>query len=1037
MEATQTTTTDTQTAPKIEKPQATMAATPKQSVYVADHDLVKTYPLAMSNDEINYDLHTTVRKKSAEDYFVNFLPLTALQTGFKMLTQGAMSPLVDAGMKAGEPLGKAAADYQDNTLSPALKFATLRPDVIYDSLTGTTPAEVTPAELEKTYKPWLDLWRESAVGQSATGVSDAFLVHAPAPIAAVPWFVAEFVPDQLLEFGTKPLNWVGAYGVEKFGPILINKALAAMPAPVREVLMKEFFVGEKALAADFETLGIKPNVKTSEVVNAYKNAAKVAHPDAGGSAEEFSAVSSAYRNIMGARGSVFDKLFDLFRGQTEKASQGSGNSIKALLEDKSKSGLFGNQRGSVLIPGPGDLVKIGKEVGKVIKITGQIATVNVAGRAVDVALDQVAPMPKTKDSAVNIENMTLTSLPAKQALEEATTMLGDELQNQQGEPLSHEEVIAKAREADIITKGVSREATLDFQASLLKTRQHLVALANDNELTPEFLDTLKVMSNLGTDIARNLESFKIQAFPEHTMVKMKIIKDLQKLGISSEEILKAAKGVDFKDEQSVAKFYRTFVKPKLPELLDEFVYMNILSSPATHITNAFSNVLQLAGLNPLTKLASGALDFVGTRLTGEDRSHYISEIPDFYKGALNAVPTAFKGALEAMKGKKILERPDVKHLPTLSKLVDVATLGLGKYVTRALEASDIFFRTMIEAGEVEAMSKALGHPPLPKEQVAIQKEAQKRANYYVFRMKPDAQNETGQGKFLSAVDQMTNAVYRLRAVPGFKWFIRFVQTPMNILKQGIEYSPAGIATIPGAKDKTEQAGKAVLGSFVFAGASWLAANNLTTWSAPTSAQEKNDFYAAGLQPYSVRIGDKWVSYSKLGPLAYPLAMGAALHYFLKESPDALSDTEMDKVVDALTGIMKFFSDQSYMQGISDLVGFASGEKSKAISSIPAQLVPLSSLQGWVNNIIDPLRRKAEKGLTVESVVDNIQMKIVGMSQFVPPQIDAEEVPVKKQMREVNAVSPVKVSKVDEQKLAEYQDTQKTKQEMNKVKKELA
>jgi hypothetical protein len=258
---------------------------------------------------------------------------------------------------------------------------------------------------------------------------------------------------------------------------------------------------------------------------------------------------------------------------------------------------------------------------------------------------------------------------------------------------------------------------------------------------------------------------------------------------------------------------------------------------------------------------------------------------------------------------------------------------------------------------------------------------------------------------------------------------------MAILKQGIEYSPAGFATIPGAKDKTEQAAKAAIGSIVFAGASWLAMNNLTTWSAPTSEKEKNEFYGAGLQPYSVRVGDKWLSYSKLGPLAYPLAMASALHYFTKESPNALSDSEMDKVVDGLLGIMKFFSDQSYMQGIGDLVSFASGEKTKAFASIPSQLISLSSLQGWVNNIIDPLQRKAAKGLSIESVVDNIQMKIIGMSQFVPAQIDSEEIPVKKQMPIVNAFSPVKVSQVDTGKLSDYRDAQKAKQELNLAKKE--
>ena len=1019
------------------KSQTIPSKPPDQSVYVADKDIVKTYPLDMSNDEIDFDLHTTVRGKPPEDYFVNFLPLTGLQKAFESISLAIdKTPPVQIA-KGVSSILKAEADYVD----PAMKLIVSDPAYALGFSKETTPEAVA-----NTYKPWLDIWRESLFGSKLTAISDEALRNAPPDVpvelagaaalggnmpSSIPWFAAEFMPDQLLQFGTKASQWIGAYSIEKFGPPLINVALSRLSAKTRASLLKELLVAEKNLATsgDFETLGIKVNSKTSSVVSAYRKAAAVTHPDLGGNANEFIKVNSAYENIMKSRAGWMDKLYDIFRA--------------GVAKHKPPVMSLSSESGAALIPfSPGDLVRFGKDIGQVVNVAGQIATVNIAGKLWPISIDKLTAIPQKQtqidadESAVNLKNLQVSD-DAKLNLMQATDTLSKEIENQIGKPLTHAEVIDKAKEAEILTKGVSRETTLEFEASLLKTRQHLSALAQQNDLTPEFLETLKVMANLGTDIARNLESFKIEAMPEFATVKVKIIKDLLKLGVASQDILRAAQGVDFKDEQAVAKFYRKFVKPTIPELLDEFVYINILSSPTTHIVNIFSNVIQLAGLNPLTKLASGAVDFVASKMTGKQRTHYVSEVPTFYKGVLNSVPEAFKGALAALKGKKNLERPDVKHLPTLSKLVDWGTLKVGKYVPRALEASDVFFRTMIEAGEIQVLSKKLGHPPDPKEMEKIEKEARKRADYYVFRSKPDSSNESGQGDFLSAIDQLTNAVYRLRAVPGFKWFIRFVQTPMNIVKQGVEYSPAGMATFKGAKDKTEQAAKTIIGSLVFAGGSWLAANNLTTWAAPTSDKEKEEFYSAGLQPYSVRVGDKWVSYSKLGPLSYPLAMASALHYFSKESPNALSDSEMDKIVDGITGIFRFFADQSYMQGIGDLVGFARGEKSKAISSMPTQLIPLSSLQGWVNNIMDEIQRKPEKGLSIDSIVDNIQMKIVGMSKFVPPRIDSEEVPVKKQMRGGNAVSPMRVSKVHHGKLAEYKENVKVKQEVNKIKKDLA
>ena len=1000
-----------------------------QSVYIADQDVVKIYPRSMSNDEIDYDIQTNVKGKSPQDYYLNFRPMSAIQEGFKHLVNGGLTSLsAEAGTKLGKKASEKYMEFEEATLNPALKLAAIRPDIAF----GRPESDITPEQLALTYKPWLDIWKDSAVGKVATGYSDKFLVNAPAPIAAIPWFVTEFVPEQLLEFGTKPTNWVGAYGVEKIGPPVINAAVSKLPKGVRETLLKDIFNSEKAMQADFDTLGISPNTKTSEVIRAYKDAAKYSHPDVGGSAAEFNSINTAYTNIMKSRGGVVDKFFDMLRGAKKPSSANVDKTIEI-------SGFLGNQRGSALIPfGEGEIVKVGQALGQVVKISGKIATVNIAGKVSNIPLESLTAIPKpmSQESAVNMRRLEVSGT-AEFNLRRATDAVSSDIENQIRKTLGHEEIIEASKEAEILKQGISRESTLEFEASLLKTRQHLAALAEQEELTPEFLDTLKIIANTGSDIARSLESLKIEATPEFASVKIKIVKDLIKLGKSTEEIMEASKGVDWKSEKSVAQFYRKFVKPKMSEMLDEYAYMNILSSPLTHIVNSFSNMVQLAGINPLTKLASGGIDFVASKMTGAERAHYVSEVPSFYKGVANAFPKAFSLAVDVMKGKKNLERPDIKHIPTLSKAVDLATLKLGKYVTRALEASDVLFRTMIEAGEVEALSSSIGRPLTDKELIKIKKEASKRADYYVFRSKPDADNASGQGNLLSGIDQLTNAVYRLRAVPGLKWFIRFVQTPMNILKQGIEYSPLGITTLKGAKDKKEQAGKAAIGSLVFAGASWLASNNLITWAAPTGEKEKNEFYAAGLQPYSVRMGDKWVSYSKIGVLAYPLAMAASLHYYTKESQNALSDSEMDKVVDSMTGLMKFFSDQSYLQGIGDLISFAKGEKMKAVSNMPTQLVPLSSLQGWVNQIMDELHRKPSKGLTIESVTDQIKMKIVGMSQFVPPQIDSEEVPVKKQMRVVNAFSPIKVSKVNQGKLAEYRDTQKTKQEINKLKKELS
>ena len=981
----------------------------QQSVYVPEKDVVKLYPKTMSNEEIHYDINTSVLGKTPEEYLTETLPLMQFNQAFKQASQMI-----------------SAYGGVEEQMQQGLKYAfVVNPE---RAMTGEGP-ENTPEEISKVYKSWLDLWREDTeIGRSLTEASDWALANEPLHKAVIPWLVAEFIPTQLLELGTRPSAWISAYGVEKISPIILNGIISKLPKGARENLFKDVFNWEKALDPHFRTLGLKPGAKMTEVEKAFHRLAKQLHPDKiGGDGAQFRAVTEAVAAIRKGRSGVLGRLYELFVAKT-------GGNVASPLQLNAK-----------LVPfKAGDLVKIGEQTAKIIKVAGKMATINLAGKTKRIALSKIrkASLASNIEPAVNIEKMSISSK-AKDAVTQATEKVGNAIENQTGVRLTNKEVIEKAKEADLLTKGISREATLNFEAALLKTRQHLAALAEENELTPEFLDALRVTANIGTDIARSLQSMSIQAMPELAEAKVNVIKQLMKLGKTSEEILVASKGVDFTNEEQVAEFYRKFVKPTLSEQLNEFAYMNILSSPLTHIRNAFTNLLQVVGLNPATKLASGAVDSIASGFTGAERKHYISQIPQYYKGVANAIPEALEQAGRVLSGNKTIARPDVKHLPTKAKWLDYTTLGMGKYVTRALEASDVFFRTLTEQGEYQALAERLPKPLTKEQDAAIKKEAASRAEYTVFRSKMDADNVSGQGHLLSAIDSMTNAVYRLReSAPQlgkpFQWFIRFVQTPMNILKQGIEHSPAGFATIPGAKDKAEQAGKAIVGSLVFAGGAWAAMTGNTTWAAPTGEKEKKAFYDAGMQPYSVRIGNKWVSYSKLGPIAYPLAMASAIKYYSSESPSAESDAATEKAFNAILGILQFFGDQSYVQGMGDLVAALKGDKAKytrLITSIPQQMIPMSGLQGWVNEVIDNTYRRAETGLSVEAITQNLQKKLVGGTFALPPQTDSYGQPAKKDPAVVNAFSPlaIKTAKPAEEEM--YRAEQQFKRTKNKLRKD--
>lgn len=632
---------------------------------------------------------------------------------------------------------------------------------------------------------------------------------------------------------------------------------------------------------------------------------------------------------------------------------------------------------------------------------------------------------KPKEKLLNVKHFNVTEENQKKILETAEA-IRPELEQIKGGVLSNEEVVKAAQTSEVMRKVVNKDQTEKVLASITKLRQQVSAEAGQEGISKQFLDDLKVLKGYSADAGRRLQVLSVGADPNMATVKEDVVKQLIDLGIETDKILKAAEGVNFENPQEVSTFYRQFVKPKLGEVIDEYRYINLLSSPKTHIINAFSNLLQAGVTSPATKLYSGVTDAIASTLTGKEREHYVREVPAYVRGALGSVGDGLDGFWKAMKGETFMGRPDIDKIPTGNKFTSKFQI-----IPRLLEASDVLFRTIIKGGETESLAYKFmrqGKEINPQE---IEKLAGEKAAYYVFRNMPDATNKTGQGHLLSAVDAATQWIYDARRKPyigkPISWFIPFVQTPMNILKQMIEYSPAGVATLPGASDKVEQLSKALIGSTVMLTAGWIASKGDATWAAPTSEKDKKIFYATGRKPYAMKVGDSWVTYDKLGIYSMPFVLASAIKYYNEQAPTAASDGTLQKLARITASAAKSFSDQSYVQGIGNLISVLQGEPyaaAKALGDIPRQLVPLTSLQNWVTSIVDPVYRKAK------TPVGRIFQTIPLTSWMLEPQTDILGRPQMRDNRLLNAFSPLQITnaKPEFEKLYDY--TQLNKQVNN-------
>lgn len=585
-----------------------------------------------------------------------------------------------------------------------------------------------------------------------------------------------------------------------------------------------------------------------------------------------------------------------------------------------------------------------------------------------------------------------------------------------GKKLSHQEVIDYANTvAGEISKKLGRDVTLEIGAHNLQLRQKLAALADEGKVTNEFFDTLVADKATGTDLARLLGQRGIDAEPTTPAGKLmtEYVRSVMDVAKTRDEIIAAAQGVDFNDPEAAAGFYRTFVKPKLGDWLDKLRYNSMLSSPNTHINNASSNYQGTGLIAPIEKTLAGGLDWLSAPFRGGKRTKFAGEGAAYAKGYYSKLGEAAHRAADVMRGAVSDTQFDRRAIPLTKK----GTLGRKventlDFAGKLLQASDEFFSTMVKGGAESALKlRAEKGVKIGDAGKLAADEARRRLFNSEFGLPEDGYVlkalEYIPSKVLEAT-QSKNPVTSMMA----KFTFPFVRVPANIAKAALEYSPAGAVTLWGAADKQTQLAKAIMGTSIAVGTAALLSSDRITWAEPTNAKRKAAFRAAGMQPYSIKIGNNWYSYSKLHPaIAFNLAFAAAW----KEAHDnkTLSEDELDTLGQVAAKWVNFYADQSYVKNIGDFVAAAKGDSDKAtayFSNYPQQLIPFRALMGWIERATDPVQRQADpKGTAMERQLQQIAAQIPGLAQTVPARLGPDGQPIENQNRLLNAFSPIRVT----------------------------
>jgi len=418
-------------------------------------------------------------------------------------------------------------------------------------------------------------------------------------------------------------------------------------------------------------------------------------------------------------------------------------------------------------------------------------------------------------------------------------------------------------------------------------------------------------------------------------------------------------------------------KEKLSTSFDSYRYTNMLSGPQTHERNLYQNLFNTLITRPADLAFEATYDIVKHPFNPLARNVSFSDVPKYYKNLATTLPDAIVAAKEAFKGNfspKFMES-QVGSSAILNARKQGMTPKALKTIPSVLEAQDKFFSSLISQGEYNRLIKN------GVSEAQAKTAAQKIAEEYLVRTKLG--DNKANPVAVRALDGLGQLMESMRKIPvvgeGAKWFIPFVQTPVNVAKMMVSHSPIGF--IGGSMDSSQLA-KATTGSVALATGAFMALQGRTTWAAPSDPKQKELFYASGRQPYSLNIGGKWVPMWYFGPYALSLALPAAMRDAQSDSRTALTDDTADKMLNVISGAMKFLASQTPMQGTAGFFRMIDGDIDYSAKGLAAgmagQTIPLESFVRWVNGFVDPVYRKGN------GVIETLEKGIPGLSKNLEP-----------------------------------------------------
>jgi endonuclease YncB( thermonuclease family) len=501
------------------------------------------------------------------------------------------------------------------------------------------------------------------------------------------------------------------------------------------------------------------------------------------------------------------------------------------------------------------------------------------------------------------------------------------------------------------------------------------------------------VSGITAEAARTLSQFRMIA--DSGAVPREVLASMVDIGGGPKRLQEAADRLLEAVDDGMGRFNtvaRKAADPRFSDKLAELYINQILSGPQTHVVNAVSNTLTALTQIPETVIAAG--------IGGARRLVASQEIDRVMAGELGErlfglIQGTKEGARFAADAFRTGETSD-----TFSKIAghDMRAISgvKGEVIRipgRLLNTADEFFKGMNRRAEINALSYRKAHKEGLTGEALQRRIAELSANppeNIELRALDFARYMTFQ-RPLTGVGQ--DASRMVRNAPWLRPIITFVRTPTNLLKFSVERSPAAPILKEwradfkaGGARRDLAVARAALGTGFAALFYNLALEGKITGSPPAD-QAKNRYQRAdGWQPYSIRVGDQWVSFSRLDPFATTMGVAADL----ATKADGMTDRQLDNYAMLLVAsIMSSMADKTWLSGVSDTTNALSDPQRYG----PSYLRRLGASFLIPNALFQPARTLDPVGRERDTFAQELQARIPGLTDNLLPRRDVWGKPI--------------------------------------------